>query len=243
VVPDLVWLRAERWVPIIIWLSLDAVRPHWAALGLDGAGQDARVALLRRFILDAANARWTRPNAVSSLIPDVLAALADERSEAEAAEFIRFARFTFAMDSSDHPELFAWQEILNRCEFDTANFHALVPWAELRGPFSGALRRASAAVVHEALALPLSSWDAAMLALRRIDDADPSAPEHPMRLVEQTSRVASARAFWGAVLPLLDDDRREVLAWNGTRLAWSLGTLAPDASLPDPVTLVEANRG
>jgi hypothetical protein len=64
-----------------------------------------------------------------------------------------------------------------------------------------------------------------------------------MRLVEQTSRVASARAFWGAVLPLLDDDRREVLAWNGTRLAWSLGTLAPDASLPDPVTLVEANRG
>jgi hypothetical protein len=81
-----------------------------------------------------------------------------------------------------------------------------------------------------------------LLALRGIDDADRAAPEHPMRLCDFTERVASTRAFWRGILPLLDERRREALTWQGSRLAWSLGTLPTDASLSDPATLVEATH-
>jgi hypothetical protein len=241
---EIVWLRADRWVPLVVWLSLDAVQPRWSEVGFPGSAgaRDAWIRLLRRCILQAAKARWSRPQAPTTLVTDVLAAVAAELGAGASLALIRFSRFTFAMGPEDHPELFAWHEILDRCEPDAAGLQALAPWDDLRAALVEGLRRARAAVVREDLALPLSSWDLAMLALRGIDDADPGAPEHPMRLVEWTSRAASARALWRAILPLFDDDRRDALAWNATRLGWSAGLLPSYASLPDPATLVEATH-
>ena len=238
---SLVWLRTDRWVPLLFWLSLDVVRPRWSRAGFHCAGkqQEAWIGLLRRLILRAIGAARADPRAPWTLVTDVLTTATAELGEAASSSLLRFGRFTFAMGPYDHPELFAWRTILDRCELDATKLDALVPWTELRGPLAERLHRARADAVREELLLPLSSWDVAMLALRGIDDADPSAPEHPLRLVEWTIRVASSRALLRAILPLLDDDRRDALTWNGTRLGWTLGTLAPDASLPDPETLVD----
>jgi hypothetical protein len=238
----LVPLRMERWVPLVIWLSLDAVRPSWSRVGFpcSPAEKGAWIALLRRAIRRAAASRWTSPQAPLPLVADVLVAGTQELGETAAASLLGFGRFVFAMGPDDHPELFAWRELLEQCETDTATLRTLAPWPEVRDRFVDGLERARGA--REDLALPLSSWDVAMLALRGIDDADRDAPEHPMRLCEWTARVTSTRAMWRTVLPLLDEGRCEALAWNGTRLAWSLGMLPEDASLPDPSTLVEGVR-
>lgn len=240
--PDkLRWLASERWVPLLLWLSLDTVRPHWMAIGFSpvGKAQEAWIALLRRFIQQAASTRWASPHTPSTLIIDVLAAVSSDLGDAACRALIRFGRFTFSTGPGDHPELFAWSEILEQCESNEANLKALVPSAEIRSSLAKELQFAHAAVVSAELVLPLSSWDLAILALRRIDDTDHSAAEHPMRLVQWTARAARARRFWRAILRILNADQRDTLEWNGTRLGWSLGRLPRDASLADPMTLVE----
>lgn len=241
---DLVLLRADRWVSLLAWLSLDAVRSLWGSVGFrpDSGDQETLIALLRRAILRVARANWASRRAPSTFITDVLQAVASEHGEAAHLSLVRFGRFTFAMGPDDHPELFAWEEIVARCATDPVRLGILVPWEPLRAPIAEEIRRACAAVVRKELAMPLSSWDLAVFALRGIDDADPLAREHPMRLAEFTSRVANARTLWRSLLPLLDCDRRDALAWNATRLGWSLGVLPRHASLPDPATLIEAEH-
>lgn len=239
-----VWLQAGRWVPLLVLLSLDVVRSFWAPMGFSRprAEQDTWVGLLRRAILGGAQRQWAQPGAPSTFVLDTLATVDAELGAAACLELIQFGRFTYTMGPGDHPELFAWHDILARCTDDPAGIRALVPWDDLQAPFAEGLERARAAVVCPAIRLPLSSWDVAMLALRKLDDADRGAPEHPMRLVEWTSRAASARAFWREILPLLDAARREALAWNATCLGWSIGALSRENSLPDPATLVEVEH-
>jgi hypothetical protein len=239
-----VWIQAGRWVPLLVLLSLDAVRSFWPSMGLSRPReeQDAWVSLLRRAILGGAEHQWARPGAPSTFVLDTLAAVEAEFGAAACLALIKLGRFTFAMGPGDHPELFAWHDILARCTEEPGGVRTLVPWDDLQVPFTEGLERARAAVVRPEIRLPLSSWDVAMLALRKVDDVDRDAPEHPMRLVELTSRAASARAFWREILPLLDAERRDALAWNGTRLGWSLGALSREDMLPDPTTLVEVEH-
>jgi hypothetical protein len=223
-------------------LSLDAVRPRWASIGFPAVDKEVEswIVLLRRCILKAAGTRGASPQAGSNLVADVLAAVATDLGDAACRALVRFGRFMFAMGPSDHPELFAWSAILEKCDSDEESLRALLPWADLSGLVARELRHADASIVREKLTMPLSSWDLAILALRGIDDADDSAAEHPMRLTEWTSRATAARMFWRAILPRFDADRRDALAWNGSRLGWSMGSLQRDQTLPDPSTLIEA---
>jgi hypothetical protein len=235
-------LRIDLWLPLVIWLSLDAVRPRWASVGFPHPRdqQEAWIALLRRAIRRAAATRWTNPNAPSTLVADVLADATRELGESASVALMRFGRFTFAMGPGDHPELFAWADLFEACASRPPALETLVPWDDVRARIVEELQLSR--MDRNELVLPLSSWDLAMFALRGIDDSERAAAEHPMRLCDWTARVTNARALWRAVLPLLDERRRDGLTWEGSRLGWSLGTLAKDVSLPDPMTLVETTR-
>jgi hypothetical protein len=241
----LVPIRMDRFIPLIIWLSLDAIGPRLSSTGFSGrtTHEATWLGILRRAIRHTAAARWADPSAPATLVGDVLGAVAHELGEAVALDFLRFGRFTFAMGAEDHPELFAWRALFEVCQAEPSALEALAPWQDVRARIQEGLGSTPPVRTAAPLTLPLSAWDVAMLALRGIDDADLAAPEHPVRLCDWTARVTLARAHWRTILPLLDERRREALVWEGSRLAGSLGILPRDISLPDPLTLVEHIHG
>ena len=66
----------------------------------------------------AAASRWTSPQAPLPLVADVLGAATQHLGEKAAAALLGFGRFVFAMGPDDHPELFAWRDLLERWQVD-----------------------------------------------------------------------------------------------------------------------------
>lgn len=244
-----VFLPTTRWTVLLVALSLDSVRPFWGSMGFElGGGAEAERALvevLRRAVFARVPreraARRVGQRAGSSLVEAVLPEVTRRLGEHASHALLRFGRFLFTEAPADHPELYAWHDVLARCS-EAAEIDRLAPWSDVASALIEARARAHARVVHERLPADLGPWDKLALRLRKVRSGDLDAHEHPMRLVTATSRTASERRFWREALPLFDADRREALQWNATRLAWSHGLVPREDTLPDPITLVEETR-
>jgi hypothetical protein len=230
------WLLLGRWASLVILLSLDAARPWWVPMGLGRAvpARDGWIRALRRALAEASEAARDPGEARLSLGSRALAAVTADLGAEAGRLLLRFGRFVFARGPSDHPELFAWQAVLDACGDDPARWGALDLPVEARSALALAAQRAKALSPDLA---PLSASDRETLAASGTRAAGTGSPEHAAQLVAWTSRVVEARAAWCRAAPHLDEDRRERAILGATRLGRSLGVVPSGAVLPDPEVL------
>lgn len=219
----LILLDGQRWSTLLVIVSLDVVRPHFARMRLDVP--DGFVSVVRDVMLRRAAIERQEPFEPSYFVPDALGAIARTFREETCARFIHWGRTIFTDACSEHSTLRRWCEVLNAAAGNDTRWRALrLPRDvsdEARRRFTTAEDAATDEVAVDGVRdEPLSDWDVCFYALRGFDDDDRGDHAHaPSRWVGDTARTARRLEFWSWLLSRLDDEGQRLLQISAAAFA------------------------
>ncbi len=208
----MVLIEGARWSLMLVWLSLDGIRPLFEPMGLVVPG--GFVPTLRQAILRHARPDPSRP---SMFVPDTLQTLADTFGDEPVGSLVEWARFVFTYDDTEHLDLRRWQAAMETMAGDEEAWGSLGLPEHLREPARGRLlAQVECEAIEDCLDQlagdPLSDWDVCIHVARGFepDDGDPAAND-PARFARDTAQTRRRRDYWAWLLGGLDERGREGL--------------------------------